>query len=98
MNEAHDDDDDDDVDWGEDVSEDAVNKRRMEELSGAVSSMVVTDDLDKSPRERVDIFYAFIKVITTSTLSTNLLFFSTSVCDCINNNNNIIIKIIVRSY
>lgn len=56
-----DDADDDDVDWGEDVSDAAVQARRMEELSGAVSSMVVTDDLEKTPSERVDIFYAYVK-------------------------------------
>ena len=55
-------DDDDDVDWGEDVSEAAVQARRIQELSGAVSSMVVTEDLEKTPSERVDIFYAYVKV------------------------------------
>jgi translation initiation factor 5 len=57
-----DEDDDDDVDWGEDVSEAAVQARRLQELSGAVSSMVVTEDLEKTPSERVDIFYAYVKV------------------------------------
>jgi len=50
-----------DDDWGEDVSEAAVEARRIQELSGAVSSMVVTEDLQKTPSERVNIFYAFIK-------------------------------------
>lgn len=53
--------DDEDVEWGEDVSDAAVAARRMQDLSGAVSSMVVTDDLEKTPQERVDIFYAFVK-------------------------------------
>lgn len=53
---------DDDVDWGEDVSADAVRARQMQELGGAVSSMVVTDDLEKTPSARVDMFYAFVKV------------------------------------
>ena len=56
------DDEDDDVDWGEDVSEAAVQARRMQELSGAVSSMVVTEDLEKTPSERIDIFHAYLKV------------------------------------
>ena len=59
---ADDDEDEDDVDWGEDVSDAAVQARRIQELSGAVSSMVVTDDLEKTSTERVDIFYAFVKV------------------------------------
>jgi len=53
--------DEDDVDWGEDVSDAAVQARRMQELTGAVSSMVVTDDLEKTPAERVNIFYNFVK-------------------------------------
>lgn len=53
--------DEDDVDWGEDVSDAAVQARRIEQLSGAVTSMVVTDDLEKTPQERVNIFYSFVK-------------------------------------
>jgi translation initiation factor 5 len=54
-------DDEDDVDWGEDVSEAAVQARRLQELSGAVASIVVTDDLEKTPTERVNIFYNYVK-------------------------------------
>lgn len=52
----------DDVDWGEDVSDAAVQARRMEQLTGAISTMVVTDDLEKTPAERVNIFYNYVKV------------------------------------
>jgi len=53
-------DDEDDVDWGEDTSEAAVNKR-MGELTTAAKNMTFTDDLEKTPQERIDIFYAFVK-------------------------------------
>ena len=66
-------DEDDDVDWGEDVSDAAVQARRMQELTGAVSSMVVTDDLEKTPTERVNIFYNYVKVCCSS-ISEVLLF------------------------
>lgn len=52
---------DDDVDWGEDVSEAAVAER-MEELTGAAKSMTVSDDLEKTPQERINIFYEYLKV------------------------------------
>ena len=51
----------DDVDWGEDVSEDAV-KQRLDEISGAARSMTLSDDLEKTQSERVNIFYDFVKV------------------------------------
>ncbi|ELT94836.1 hypothetical protein CAPTEDRAFT_21718 [Capitella teleta] len=51
---------DDDVDWGEDVSDAAVAER-MEALTGAAKSMTVTDDLEKSPQERINIFYEYLK-------------------------------------
>lgn len=52
---------DDDDDWGEDFSEDAV-KQRMEELSDAAKGLAMTDDLEKSPQERLDMFFQFVKV------------------------------------
>lgn len=52
--------DDDDDDWGEDFSEDAV-KQRMEELSEAAKQMALTDDLEKTVEERLNIFYHFVK-------------------------------------
>ncbi|KAL5008882.1 hypothetical protein ScPMuIL_014463 [Solemya velum] len=50
----------DDDDWGEDFSEDAV-KQRMEELSDAAKGLAMTDDLEKSPQERLDMFFQFVK-------------------------------------
>ena len=49
------------MDWGEDVSEDAV-KQRLDEISGAARSMTLSDDLEKTQSERVNIFYDFVKV------------------------------------
>jgi len=51
---------DSDDDWGEDTSDAAV-KARMEALSGAAKTLTITDDLEKSPQERVDMFYSFVK-------------------------------------
>ncbi|XP_013397528.1 eukaryotic translation initiation factor 5 [Lingula anatina] len=50
----------DDADWGEDVSEEAV-KKRMEELSTAAQTLALTEDLEKTPKERADLFYSFVK-------------------------------------
>jgi len=52
---------DDEDDWCEDTSAAAV-KARMEALSGAAKTMTISDDLEKTPQERVDIFYSFVKV------------------------------------
>lgn len=51
---------DEEDDWCEDTSAAAV-KARMEALSGAAKTMTISDDLEKSPQERVDIFYSFVK-------------------------------------
>lgn len=53
-------DDDDDGDWGEDTSDAAV-QARMEALSGAAKTMTISEDLEKTPQERVDMFYSFVK-------------------------------------
>ncbi|KAK7103689.1 eukaryotic translation initiation factor 5-like [Littorina saxatilis] len=50
----------DDDDWGEDFSEEAV-KQRMEELSGAAKGLALTDDLEKTDKDRMDILYTLIK-------------------------------------
>lgn len=50
----------DDDDWGEDTSDAAV-KARMEALSGAAKTLTISDDLEKTPQERVDMFYSFVK-------------------------------------
>lgn len=51
---------DDDLDWGEDVSDEAV-KARMEALSSAARNMTIDDDLNKSEHERINIFYDYLK-------------------------------------
>lgn len=51
---------DDDVDWGEDVSEEAV-KARMEALSGGLGGLVIDNDMEKPENERMDIFHGFVK-------------------------------------
>jgi translation initiation factor 5 len=53
-------DDDDDGDWSVDVSEEAV-KRRQADLSDGVKNLAITDDLDKTEKERIDLFYNFVK-------------------------------------
>ena len=47
--------------WGEDTSEEAIQKR-MEDLTDAAKSLALDKDLEKTQQERVDLFYAFIKV------------------------------------
>lgn len=54
------DDDDDDDDWGEDVSDEAVAKR-MKELTDAAKNMAMSEDLEKTANERMDLFYEFVK-------------------------------------
>ena len=53
---------DEDIDWGEDTSDAAVKARQEAELSGATKNIVISDDLEKSAQERVDMFYSFVKV------------------------------------
>lgn len=50
-----------DDDWGDEVSEEAV-KQRMEELSGAAKGLALTDDLEKTDKDRLDIVYQLVKV------------------------------------
>ncbi|ESO84468.1 hypothetical protein LOTGIDRAFT_132224 [Lottia gigantea] len=52
---------DDDGDWGEDITEEAI-KQRMEELTDAAKGLALTDDLEKTPEERIDIFYKFLQL------------------------------------
>lgn len=49
-----------DDDWG-DVSEEAV-KERMKELTAAAKSLALNDDLEKTPQERMNIMYDYIKM------------------------------------
>ena len=52
----------DDDDWGDEVDDEAV-KKRMDELTDAAKSLAFTDDLEKTPQERLNIFYEYIKVL-----------------------------------
>lgn len=54
-------DDEDDIDWGEDTSEEA-RKQRMLELTSAACNLAVSADLEKTPQERADLFFQFVKV------------------------------------
>lgn len=47
--------------WSVDTSEQAV-KSRMEKLTDGASALALTDDLEKSSSERLDIFYKFVEV------------------------------------
>lgn len=50
----------DDDDWAVDVSEAAV-KARMEDLTSGAKGMTISDDLEKTPKERADLFYSYVK-------------------------------------
>lgn len=39
-----------------------MKARQEAELSGATKNIVISDDLEKSAQERVDMFYSFVKV------------------------------------
>ena len=67
MNQSGGYDNEDEVDWGEDVSDAAV-QLRMEELSDAAQKLTVSEDLEKTQQERIDLFYQFVKVCITSCL------------------------------
>ena len=49
-----------DVDWAVDVSEEAV-RARMQDLTDGAKGLTISDDLDKSEKERIDIFYKLVK-------------------------------------
>lgn len=50
----------DESDWAVDVSEEAV-RARLQDLTDGAKGLTVTDDLEKTEKERVDIFYARVK-------------------------------------
>jgi len=50
----------DDDDWAVDVSAAAV-KARMEDLTSGAKGLTISDDLEKSSKERADLFYAYVK-------------------------------------
>ncbi|GAB0092954.1 Eukaryotic translation initiation factor 5 [Sergentomyia squamirostris] len=51
---------DDDNTWTADVSEEAV-RARMQDLTDGAKCMTISDDTEKSERDRLDIFYEFVK-------------------------------------
>lgn len=51
---------DDDDDWCDDTDAEAV-ARRMESLTSGAKTLMLNDDLEKSPQERLDLFYEFVK-------------------------------------
>lgn len=54
------DDNEDDVNWTVDTSEEAV-RARMQDLTDGAKNMTVSDDFDKTEKERLDIFYELVK-------------------------------------
>ncbi|KAL7295728.1 hypothetical protein TKK_0011073 [Trichogramma kaykai] len=52
--------DGDDDNWAVDVSEEAV-RARMQDLTDGAKGLTISDDLDKSEKERMDIFYKLVK-------------------------------------
>lgn len=52
--------DDDDTTWSADVSEAAV-RARMLDLTDGAKTMTISDDSEKSEKERVDLFFEFMK-------------------------------------
>lgn len=53
-------DEDDDGNWAVDVSEEAV-RARLQDLTDGAKGMTVSEDLEKSEKERMDIFYKLVK-------------------------------------
>ena len=51
---------DDDDDWSVDVSAEAV-KARMEDLTSGAKGLTISDDLEKTEKERVDLFHSYVK-------------------------------------
>nr|SVE81298.1 EOG090X05QT [Daphnia magna] len=50
----------DEDDWAVDVSAAAV-KARMEDLTNGAKGLTISDDMEKTPKERIDLFYSFVK-------------------------------------
>lgn len=57
---AGDDNEEEDVEWYTDVSEKAVEER-MKDLSTGVKSLAMDDDMEKSEKEKMDIFHKYVK-------------------------------------
>lgn len=52
--------DDDDSEWTVDVSEEAV-RARLQDLTDGAKCMTISDDVEKTEKERMDIFYEMLK-------------------------------------
>ncbi|XP_045481048.1 eukaryotic translation initiation factor 5 [Harmonia axyridis] len=52
--------DDDETEWTVDVSEEAV-RARMQDLTDGAKNMTISDDLEKTEKERIDILYSLVK-------------------------------------
>lgn len=52
--------DDDSTEWAADVSEEAV-RARMQDLTDGAKNITINDDLEKTEKERMDIFYELVK-------------------------------------
>ncbi|XP_039293304.1 eukaryotic translation initiation factor 5 [Nilaparvata lugens] len=54
-----------DLDWAVDVSEEAV-RARLQDLTDGAKGLTISDDLEKSEKERMDIFYTAVKAKCSS--------------------------------
>ncbi|EDW82462.1 uncharacterized protein Dwil_GK25118 [Drosophila willistoni] len=52
--------DDDDGGWSVDVSKEAI-RARLQDLTDGAKGMTISDDYDKTEKERIDIFYELVK-------------------------------------
>lgn len=53
--------DEDDANWAVEISEEAV-RARLQELTDGAKGMTITDDLEKTEKERMDLLYEFSKI------------------------------------
>lgn len=56
----YDEDDDDDGNWTADVSEEAV-RARMQDLTEGAKNITISEDTEKTEKQRMDIFYEYVK-------------------------------------
>jgi translation initiation factor 5 len=54
------DDDDDDAQWATEVSEEAV-RARMQDLSEGAKNITISEDTEKTEKQRMDMFYEYVK-------------------------------------
>ena len=53
---------DDDVEWIEDISEEASKKHAQEQLISDISGLIFDSDMDKTEEERINIFFKFVQI------------------------------------